>query len=360
MRADLPDLGFPLNPIEQATFEHADVRSLLDVASLLQAFPSIGTIGVRVPYLSNAVARTLGASALKAGGMANRPRIAQSGAVHPPAARWGLKQVVSSIPATQAVVAAPTGSIDLRRQHWQVRDQNPRGTCVAFATAACVEFQKSIPPASLNDLSEQFLYWAIKTKTADPNPTDDGTFLSCARDAVQGYGICTEAFWPYDVTVIPGNPGHDGFGDPTLHATADALTRMLACRDYDLFQAGSTGAVTHVLNALLRNRPVALTVPVFQGDGAVASNWETTIAWDYGKILNPPKTAAVISGHAVCVTGFVPDNIEPNGGYFIFRNSWSSAWSNKSPSNNSFAPEQGYGQISATYVENYAWEMLQF
>ena len=78
----------------------------------------------------------------------------------------------------------------------------------------------------------------------------------------------------------------------------------------------------------------------------------------YGQVLDPPATAVVDGGHAVCVVGFVPDADETTGGYFIFRNSWGTgAFGRRLPVRGSHAPERGYGQISATYVEKFLWEM---
>jgi hypothetical protein len=79
-------------------------------------------------------------------------------------------------------------------------------------------------------------------------------------------------------------------------------------------------------------------------------------------VLNPPPTAVASDGHAVCVTGFHPDALEPKGGYFTFRNSWDIVWGAQAPSpaaSGYCAPEPGYGDISATYVDDYIWEIFQ-
>lgn len=83
------------------------------------------------------------------------------------------------------------------------------------------------------------------------------------------------------------------------------------------------------------------------------------IGLDHGVVLNPPPTATVVGGHAVCVTGFVPNPAEPNGGHFVIRNSWGSGWGTLGNPADARNPEPGYGSVSATYVELYAWEWLQ-
>jgi hypothetical protein len=140
---------------------------------------------------------------------------------------------------------------------------------------------------------------------------------------------------------------------------ADAASHKITAATY---QRRPSGAAALVLQLLGAGRPVAVSLPVFR-DPAVPSgpiNWATPVAWAYGRILNPPARSVVAGGHCVCVTGFVPDASEPNGGYFILRNSWGADWANLAPApGSSYSPEQGYGEISATYVDAYCWELFQ-
>jgi hypothetical protein len=114
-----------------------------------------------------------------------------------------------------------------------------------------------------------------------------------------------------------------------------------------------------VLNLLKRGRLVAITLPVFvDGNNRDIDNWNADLARVYGVVMDPPPSAVAEVGHAVCVTGFVPDASEPMGGYFVFRNSWGSAWANTAPSAGTryHTPQPGYGQVTASYVEKYLWE----
>ena len=88
-------------------------------------------------------------------------------------------------------------------------------------------------------------------------------------------------------------------------------------------------------------------------------NWNSSVGLNRGVVLNPPPTATVVGGHAVCVTGFVPNAAEPNGGHFVIRNSWGTGWGAVGKPADAGNPEPGHGSVSATYVELYAWEWLQ-
>jgi len=295
-----------------------------------------------------------------------------AGAAHPPRAQWNIGATVPIPPASAAPPPAtappapppPTvtaGKIDLRMKGWPVRNQGKRGTCVAFASAACAEVRTGVPARGApSDLSEQFLYWSIKTNTSDPNPNKDGTYLEFARDALASDGICRENLWQYSQTPVPGNISQATKGKPSKAAIRAAGGNLHTAASYQVFNRPGAGAGA-VLAGLRRGHPVAVSLPVFS-DPAVpngATNWTTGSGWAFGRVLDPPPTATVSDGHAVCIVGFEPDRSEPKGGYFVFRNSWDVAWAMQVPAAGYFSPEPGYGDISATYVDLYLWEMLQ-
>ena len=116
-------------------------------------------------------------------------------------------------------------------------------------------------------------------------------------------------------------------------------------------------AAATVYNALLTGL-VAISLPVAEDPLAQGvNNWTTAVGRLYGVVLDPPPVVArTTKGHAVCVTGFVPDANEATGGYFIFRNSWGAGWASGAPVAGRRSPEVGYGEVSATYVDRYLWE----
>jgi hypothetical protein len=250
-------------------------------------------------------------------------------------------------------------NIDLAPINWAVRHQGDRGTCVAFATAACYEFAL-FGSAGSATLSEQFLFWAAKTAGSDPDPNVDGTLLDYARNGLVAVGVCAGSLWPYSGQIFPNNVTH---AVPAVTPSASALGDALARRIGGLhrtYPIGGSAAAEDVLDALKAGWPVAVTVPIFTDPNVVggSTNWNSAAAQFYGEILDPPANALSTEyGHAVCITGFFPDPDEPTGGFFIFRNSWGTQqFGSALPDPSYFAREPGYGQISATYLRNFAWE----
>lgn len=348
-----------LTSVEADVLRQAGVRSNEDVDSLVRSFPSIFDVGVRLNVVSNAAAQHLSASYTSlAQTIGAQPPSVGLGANPPPGAPVSPGSVVGLPPPPP--FGPPSGAptpIDLRNLPWPVRDQGKRGTCVAFGSTACLEHSRFAAEGANPDYSEQFLYWAIKDHSADPQKNADGTWLQFARDMLQQDGICHENLCSYVSQLIPSTPVSGAA--PSAAAKADAALHKMTAATY---QRRPGGAAALVLQLLGKGRPVAVSLPVFK-DPTIPNgpiNWATAVGWAYGRVLNPPVRSVVDGGHCVCITGFVPDINEPNGGYFILRNSWGTLWANLAPTPaSSHSPEQGYGEISATYVDTYCWELFQ-
>lgn len=339
------------------------VRSARDLYSALASFPSLARAGLDIPHLSNFAYRALGDSyaSFAPASAAVHPKVGL-GALPPPQAAFTIGARVGLPPPggpTDVTFSPPGGEpdVDVRHPDWPVRDQNPRGTCVAFGATACVECASGTEPVA--DHSEQYLYWAIKTATADSYPDEDGTWLEFAQDALASHGVCLEHEWAYVNAVVNPVSGETAT-DPTGSARASALGRRTGITLYERSPANAARIALDALHAA--QRPVAVSLPVFRDpltpDGP--TNWTTLVGWLYGTVLNPPPTSIVDGGHCVCITGFVADAAEPAGGFFIIRNSWGTDWGSDNPDPaGGPAPEPGYGTISATYVDKYCWELFQ-
>lgn len=351
-----------LSEEERKLIAETDIRTAPELLSLLFSFPSLKDYsGIDMLKLSTVAARQSGSFAATATAMARQtPKVLGFGAENPNSASASASAAPgSSMPGTHN--RQLSGSIDLFDNRWPVRDQMARGTCVAFALAACRESHDLVISGNYAlDLSEQFLYWA--TKQRDPNRSNEGTFLRFGAEALEHEGICEMNDWPYSGNLNLSNITHEAPGvDPSPTAFSNAGKWRYAARTRTASNVGSTGNAQTVLSLLHQfQRPVAITLPVFYdpvtGQG---NNWQTPTAFSYGIVSNNPPGALPLKGHAVCVIGFVQDWTEPTGGYFIFRNSWGSDWATHAPSTYSYSPAVGYGQVPATYVDRQVWEICQ-
>ena len=355
MNLFLEEISNDLTPIERAVLRQANPLDALELQSLLETYPELSELDVRVPHLSNLAFQLAAEHGIQLESRTNitaqNAFVPVLGALQPDAkTRFAVGETLGSPPIDPSPHAASPSfsSVDLRRCNWPVRDQNPRGTCVAFAVTACQEIKQP----QLMDLSEQFLYWVIKDHH-DGQPNLEGTKMRYAADALLQDGICTEVLCPYSAEHISSGEFQGG-PRPSHEAFADAGRRTTTSVHHE----GGTAAAIHA--SIAEGTPVALSLPVFaSASNANRHNWITSIALERGVVLTPPPTAAIVGGHAICVTGFVPDPAEPNGGYFVIRNSWGASWGSLGTTTDARNPEAGYGSVSATYVELYTWEWLQ-
>lgn len=236
-------------------------------------------------------------------------------------------------PATTAA-AAPAG-VDLVSQMPPVRNQEKRGTCVAFAALAAYEHALAVVGAG-HDLSEQFLYW--NCKRSDGVPDTEGTWLGVAYPLLKRDGCCPEADWPYVGTPVAGNEGQ---GPPPGGAQLQALSFRLSG-----FQQLAANSVDDLKARLAAGRCVSFSIPVF-------NSWYYSQSVKYsGDITNPIPGEVRNGGHAMCLVGYVdsPGDAALGGGRFILRNSWDANWGLASPHG------PGYGTIPYSYITRFATE----
>lgn len=238
------------------------------------------------------------------------------------------------------VPSAATVSVNLINQHMpSIRDQGDRGTCVAFSTCAVMEYMSNSAGKPSQDLSVQYLYWAVKRVDGYPQ---EGTWLQFSFPVAKKEGTCANALWPYAPNLIPGNLTHGNPPNPAacaVDAVANAFTRAIRIREYRQPEA--------IRNQLQQGRPVAIAIPVFK------SWFDNPSSRLSGKIHLPlGSDRFALSGHAIVLVGYGEDAIQPGGGYFIVRNSWGGRWGSGSPFG------AGYGFIPYDYIERYnadAW-----
>ncbi len=360
-----------LTPTEESVLLAGGIRSSAALLALTYSFPNLASkLNLDFPKLSHAATQgltkshaaflTFAQTKFAPGAL---PRLSYG--AQPPAK--SPVQPGTAVPVPAAAPPAGGGPLagqasqDVDRANWLVRNQANRGTCVSFASTGIREYAQFLAgqPES-NDLSEQFLYWAIKQQPGEPWPTTDGTTLYYASQALQSYGVCNCSLWSYQQNGIPGNPGQGAPGVPSPPPIADAATRQVAGTYADMSQSASRALTLY--NLLAANpRPVAVSLPVFGDPVTQQTGWTTPVSWNFGEVLDPLPTQVRVAGHAVIVTGFRPDPGETTGGYFILRNSWATSWASMAtgaPAGQLSSGRAGYGIISATYIDKYLDETL--
>ena len=268
---------------------------------------------------------------------------------------------------------ASYGGIDLTDAFpagWPAIDQRPRNTCIAFAVASCVEAALARERSVVERLSPEFLYWCMRNKPEyepDPLPPqyDEGaTKLSQAAGVLSDLGLCSEAMAPYQRTsTFSETP-------PSDEAFQDALLRRCEAvqywdRSHDNAESISKAEV--IYQELREGRAVAIGIPIFEFTGHFGiDNWAEQTTLSTGTVYGPTDSEddqldkIIVSAHAVCIIGFVPDQDAPDGGWFVFRNSWGRDFgkhANRFPDSPKL-PGVGYGRISFRHVDDFCWEFL--
>jgi hypothetical protein len=207
--------------------------------------------------------------------------------------------------------------VDLRDALGPARDQGRRGTCVAFAATSGHELVR----AEGLDLSDEFLYWAAKTR--DGRPDEEGTTLAAASEALADLGQPLAVTWPYDETRDSKGPGYT----PPPGAEESALERRLVSA------GGLALNAPAIRNAVDGGAVVVLGLLLHQ-------EWYVPLA--EGRIAMPPDGAVAIGAHAVLIAGYI-DGEGDGGGRFWVRNSWGSDWG-----------DDGYGLLPYAYVDKFS------
>jgi C1A family cysteine protease len=228
---------------------------------------------------------------------------------------------------------APQGEVTLIDAFMPpIRDQANRGTCVAFASVACLEYYRARFCGQPGlDLSEQYQFWDMVTATGQRNLVSGFPLL---RDR----GVCREQTWPYYGNVIP--PADDQGPAP---AAAGAEAPAYTCRT--VRQLPDPRSVPDIQQELSAGRVVGIGIPVYN------SWYQSGIVRQYGNINVPlPGEVPMPVGHAIALVGYADDPDFAGGGYFIVRNSWDSYWATLGV----FGP--GYGTIPYRYITGFNWD----
>ncbi len=209
-------------------------------------------------------------------------------------------------------------SIDYTRRMTPVRDQGNEGTCVAFASVVGVkEYEDQKEYRKLVELSPRYVYSLCKKY--DGIPEEEGTYPRVAMKMLLKYGVCPEAFWPYQ-------PHQTNDHKPG----ADKKAKIYRIKAY-----ARLGTLQEMKRSLLVNGPFLAGVRVYE-------SWFTKRVAKTGLVPMPKKGEEIAGGHAICIMGY-----DERKKLFKFKNSWSEKWADK-----------GYGYLPYAYLQKYcqdAW-----
>jgi hypothetical protein len=261
------------------------------------------------------------------------------GVVLPPSQRLRRAAAPSMPPATRraGTRSESTTVVSMTKQFPASRHQGSRGTCVAFASVAFLEFHLAGGVARTKPLSEQFVYWACKE--TDKIPTVSGTYLRVARKVLMMRGACRAATWKYET--LPVGPT-EGQGPPPSGAEEEARqNRWNQARALTRAQIVDIDGLRQRLDA---REPVVLSVRTFL-------NWDFQVVEQTGEVPMPLPGATPDGGHAIVLVGYELNPMAPGGGAFIFRNSWGKDWGRLRGRHGG-----GYGTLFFDYVKDNALE----
>ena len=217
------------------------------------------------------------------------------------------------------------------------RDQGSRGTCVAFASVAFLEFHLAEGSAKTVPLSEQFVYWACKE--TDKLPKVVATYLHVARRVLATRGACRAAAWKYET--LPVGPT-EGQGPPRPGVEQEA--KQSVWKQSKTLRRAQIVDIDQLRERLDARVPIVFSVRTFR-------NWDFQVVQETGEIPMPLPGATPDGGHAIVLVGYELNPTAPGGGAFIFRNSWGMDWSRLRGRHGG-----GYGTLFFDYVKDNALE----
>ena len=264
------------------------------------------------------------------------------------------------------------------RGKWPVRDQYGRGTCVSFGVCAALELslanELDIYPTRI---SEEFIHHRMQIAhplpRSEQNRVPKGVFLlKQAMLVLEEDGFLESYALPYRSRTWVS---YESYPDEvSLLMLASKNKRK--CLDYGrrlgpslsdprYEYSDSDPLAKRFFKHLKGGHPVVIGVPMFPHDSGL-SNWTLPQTMANGIVYcpedenQPNLRAPRTDGHVVCLTGFIPDENEPLGGWFVFKNSWGCEFGTHNGGFHAspYQIQRGFGVISATHIDRYCWEYL--
>lgn len=317
--------------------------------------------------------------------------------IFPPSQTEYMRALGKGLIRTCPISRRHPSRVSLRERMPPVYQQSVRGTCVAAAVTALLEYYEDCKTR----LSIQYLYEVTKeldaawigrniASLAENGSADDefcavfrrqtdqirsvaaangagspavrafvkafadslaankslkgGALIRRCFEAVETRGICRYSIWPYanmQVTQIFGR-GDAAEYPPGAHE--DARKHRVLSGLYLLRAPNNVDEMRGILAGANGRRPMPVCVGLAIFDGCVENGrFEFPVAEEKdGRLVSQNAFRGV---HEVLLVGYEDDLAERGGGRFVLRNSWGLEWG-----------DGGYGTVSYAYVECFSHE----
>jgi hypothetical protein len=246
-----------------------------------------------------------------------------------------------------------------------VKDQGPRGTCTAFATASAIEATALTSFSLPTNLSEQALYgFGLLGDTSVNDGYYSGDYLSAMGNGSYS-AVPYEASWDYNRAISRWSPyttppfadSCDGYGSACSETIGED---PLVCTSSQCFYAYPVPANDGIKVTSSSAIVLPTAVSVLQMGYPVILEFTTTSDFEHpgaGGYVNYTGNSTSLGGHAVHAVGYLTNlqvvagatlagidilgvPLAAGGGYFIIKNSWGDGFG-----------DGGYVYVPYSYVQ---------
>jgi C1A family cysteine protease len=208
----------------------------------------------------------------------------------------GARANLPTLPLTMSAEDLPP-SVDLSDLFPPPYDQAKEGSCVAQGWRAVMEALRQKEGLAYVPLSSQFLYWCVRALEGTTG-YDSGAQIHDGSAALERWGICPEAQWPYEYDNMLEHP------TPQAYATAEQF-RVLR------FSQIPNDEVS-VKAALASGLPIVFGASVY-------TNFESAETARTGIVQMPQ--GSLLGGHCTVLKGYGVGTLQD---HYYGRNSWGS------------------------------------
>jgi len=175
----------------------------------------------------------------------------------------------------------------LRAQCPPVLDQDPVGSCAAFAFTSALRFLHH-RDGQYERLSPLFCYWISRVLAGDHPYRDSGCKSAAVVAALEKYGVCLESAWPYDPDRFTVQPPEAAFHDAARRKLKRAF-RVTTLRAIKL--------------SIVQGYPVPFYFPLARSVND-RDDGHPSAAWKSGRFPLPSASDPVAGYHFVLAIGY--------------------------------------------------------